>query len=202
MDEEKQLKTKRLKIYLAPLLRINPSLIRNLDREVIDIQNSQVFIYKKDVFREIFSYILLEKGKVLKRKPTFRLVTLDDLVSQHFTNNFLTPLCFPDILFIVHGTGYTGNPIYYSVFSKVLEERKLNNKPTYLYFKGTGDKAAQFGINKDLHNFVNYNVDDPTQLRAVEKVEIDDSSSSDTKRALEAKRVKKSNNVLKSWEEI
>ena len=152
---EEELKTKRLKIYLAPLLPINPPLIEKLDKSLIDINNSQLFIYSEDIYRELFSYILLNKGKEIDKKPTYKLVTIDDLVSQHFSNEVLKPLCFPDLLFIVYSSGYTGNPIYGPVFNKVVEERKMLNKQTYMFFKGSFDKAKLLGITENV-NVVNY----------------------------------------------
>lgn len=155
MDQERELKTKRLKIYLAPLLPIDPSLIKDLDKNLIDINQSQVFIDDKDIHREIFSYILLQKGKEIGKKPTYRVVTLDDLVAQHFTNDTLKPLCFSDILFIVHNTSYTGNPIFGTVSQKIIEERKMLNKLTYIFFRGSISKAKALGITEN-QNIVDY----------------------------------------------
>ena len=146
MDQEQELKIKRLKIYLAPLLPINPSLIDNMNKELINVNRSQAFVGLDDVHREVFSYILLKKGKQIGKKPTYKIVTLDDLVCQHFANEALAPICLPDVLFILHTSGYTNNPIYGPVFNKVTEERGAVGKPTYFFFKGTQMKLGTLNI--------------------------------------------------------
>lgn len=191
MNQDEELKTKRLKIYLAPLLPINPPLIAKLDMGLVNINKSQVFIYSDDIYRELFSYILLEKGKEIGRKPTYRIVTLVDLVNKHFANEDLKPLCFPDFLFITHTSGYTGNSIYGPVFSKVVEERNLVNRPTYLFFRGNFIKAKALGVTEG-REIVNFGSEsarpvtrDCTQYQKfnninIPKEQIDDEEEDDT----------------------
>lgn len=214
MSPEEELRIKRIKVYLRPLLPVNPPLIDNLDKSLINIDKSQLFVHSDDVYREIFSYILLEKSKQIQAKPTYRVITLDDLVSQHFTNEILKPLCRPDYLFIVHNSGYIKNPILGPVYSKITEERNLLGKPTYMYFKGSYSKAKSAGFTEG-RNVVNYTGDyttgrplpisEPIQFRKYDSLgssmsEEDDKPTKPKRVAPKPKRAKRSESEEKERE--
>lgn len=155
-EEEKELKVKRIKIYLAPLLPIDPKKIDNIDKSQIDINKSQVFLYSEDIYRELAAYILHTKSQQMGRKPTYKLVSLTEVTESHFVNHTTDPmLLYPDILLIVHSTGHLNNPMYGTIFNKIIEERNILNKLTYLFFKGNIQAANTLKITDD-KSVVNY----------------------------------------------
>lgn len=204
MNEDKELRDKRIKIYLAPLLPIHPQRIAHLDTSLIDITKSQIFILTEDdLYREIFAQILYKMRQCATdgKNPSYKIVTVEDLVSQHFTNESLKDLCFPDVLFVIWTSSYFGNPIYVTVCSKIIEERNLLNRRTYLYFKGRYSSARAINLTegKNVVNYVNDGVKQPVSLQGPVQYQKFNVGSTDPSEELdeeeeETKKVKRNHN--------
>ena len=136
--EEDKIKTIRLKLYLGSLLPINLDLIKGLDLSKINPNKNQVFVYKKDIHREIFSEILLLVGQKTGRKPSFNKITLDEMVAKYFDheNPDTSKYLEKDILFVIcYSTGLQ-NKIYGPILDRFVEERNSIGKRTFVFYKG------------------------------------------------------------------
>lgn len=144
---EEELKITRLKLYLGQLLPIDPSKIEGLDLSQINLNRNQMYLYdKEDIHKELFTHILLAKSKLINKRPTFGLVTLNNLIDEHFDNENPTntsKYVKKDILFIIYTTVNLTNKIWGPILDKIIEERKAFGKNTFIYCKGSMIKAKE-----------------------------------------------------------
>ena len=144
---EEELKVTRLKLYLGQLLPIDPKKLEGLDLSMMNLNRNQMYLYdKEDIHKEIFTHILLTAGKIMNKRPTFGLVTLNNLIDEHFnTENPVNTSKYvkKDMLFIIYTTVNLTNKIWGPILDKIIEERKAFGKSTFVYCKGNLTKAKE-----------------------------------------------------------
>lgn len=166
MNED--LASKRLKLYFAPLLPINKKKLDKLDLKKINVNNVQAFVYHIDIYKELFSYILLELGKVLNDRPSYKLITVSELTDDHFdsesrnNNKYIKP----KVLFIVYSVQGLENSYTKPIIEKVIEERKLEGKKTFLFYKGYANDLLRLKIDS-IDDIIDFNSENPNNRKDV-----------------------------------
>lgn len=159
MNEDKELAQIRLKMYFAPLLPINKKLIEPLDLNRININLTQAYSYNRDIHKELFCQILLNIGKAINDRPSYKLYNASELIDHHFEKekSAKAPYLQPDVLLLVYTmngleTSFTG-----PIISKVIEERKLLGKRTFIFYKGSSRNLINLKIAA-IDEIVDFNV--------------------------------------------
>lgn len=171
MGDEEELKLIRLKLYFGPLLPIDNNLIKDFNLTQINPKRIQAYIYESDVHRELFTYILLAIGKKIDRKPSFSLVTMNELIEHHFNKDHPTSAKYTekDVLFVTYTTIALENKIYSAVLDKIIEERRAYGLKTFLFYKGTKRQYDAFNPAA-IEDVIDFNKDSRTVKRKSEVI--------------------------------
>lgn len=166
MNED--LTAKRLKLYFAPLLPIDKRKIERLELHRINVNKIQAFVYGMDIYKELFSYILLEYGKIYGERPSYKLITVSELTDDHFDNENRNNKKYikPKILFIVYGALGLENSYTKPIIEKVIEERKLEGKKTFLFYRGHINDLLKLKINI-IEDTIDFNSENPNNRKDV-----------------------------------
>lgn len=164
--EEDNVKMIRFKLYMDKVFPIDLDKIKDIDLSPIDLTKNQVFIYKEDIHREVFSQLLLNACHAKKKKVRYDKVTLNNLIEHHFDPTHPTSERFmiPTILLIVYSTPTLENKIYGPILDKIIEDRRALGKRTYLFYKGVVSKFNTLKCTT-LDEIVDLNINNRTHRR-------------------------------------
>lgn len=161
-ESNKELMSKRLMVYFAPLLPIDKSIVKKLDLEQINVNKVQAYTCNQDVHREVFSQILLDLGKQTESKPSYKVISATELIDNHFDQDNRNNLLYikPQVLFITYTVQGLENSYTRPVLEKVIEERKIDGKRTFIFFKGNVQSLMSLKI-KAIDDIVDFNYSKP-----------------------------------------
>lgn len=166
MNED--LASKRLKLYFAPLLPIDKKKLNKLHLSKVNVTRVQAYSYNIDIYKELFSYILLELGKVLDERPSYKLITVSELMDDHFDseNRNNNKYIKPKVLFIVYSVQGLENSYTKPIIEKVIEERKIEGKKTFLFYKGNVNDLLRLKISS-IDDIIDFNTENPNDRKDV-----------------------------------
>lgn len=146
---DKELKQKRLKIYFSNLLPIDTKLLKPLDLSKINTNIVQCYIYSVDIHKELFCQILLDIGKKIDDRPSYKVMTVSELCDHHFDNEkpSRAPYLQPQVLFILYTINGLENSYTGPILDKVVEDRRALNKKTFIFYKGQRQGLSNIRIN-------------------------------------------------------
>lgn len=165
MDDKELTKT-RLKLYFAPLLPIDKKLIKPLDLSRLNVNKIQAYVYNKDVYRELFCQILLDIGKQINDRPSYKVCNLSELIDHHFEaeKSSKAPYTQPSVLFIIYTISGLENSYTGPIINKVLEERKALGKRTFIFYRGNSRNFINLRISS-VEEIVDFNTQGPNTDR-------------------------------------
>ena len=104
----------------------------------------------------------------MDERPSYKLITVSELMDDHFDseNRNNNKYIKPKVLFIVYSVQGLENSYTKPIIEKVIEERKIEGKKTFLFYKGNVNDLLRLKISS-IDDIIDFNTENPNDRKDV-----------------------------------